>query len=167
MDDIIWKKDENPYVIFKCAKCKQYQYVKTKQKAKKCLRCGRSHQVNKILKNGEVIIGLVNAMNLVKQRQNELALKEIGSNPDLRAVGDFFVASNVDNSINRKSASLRKKGPEGDFEQAFDQLLSRLSKLYNEFPIYMIKIMGEEFEIPHSELKLLIRRFINKKNLIN
>jgi len=165
MDDLIWKKDENPYVVFKCAKCKQYIYVKTIQKTKKCLRCGRSYQVNKILKEGEVLKGIVNAMNRVKQKQNDLALEETGANPDLRAINDFFVAGN-DTSIDRTSAASRKKGLKDDYDQSFNQLLVRLSKLYHEFPEYLIKILGEEFEIPDSELKLLIRRFVNKKNLI-
>ena len=97
MDDLIPKKDNTPYVIFKCIRCAQYLYVKASQKTKKCLRCGRNHQVNNIMKDGKMINGNVNALNYLKKKQNELALIEIGANPDLRALNDFSVAVNLDN----------------------------------------------------------------------
>lgn len=54
MEDTAWKKDETPYLVFACRKCRQYTYVKTTQKSKKCARCRRTHTVSDIMGSGEV-----------------------------------------------------------------------------------------------------------------
>ena len=88
MEEIAFKKDESPYLVFTCKKCRQYSYVKTTQKTKKCLRCGRTHQVKDILSLGEIIYGMTAAVEVVKQKQTELAI------PEFRSEGDFVVITN-------------------------------------------------------------------------
>ncbi|MCK4859155.1 MAG: hypothetical protein KAS87_01200, partial [Candidatus Omnitrophica bacterium] len=88
MEEIAFKKDETPYLVFVCKKCRQYSYVKTVQKTKKCLRCGRTHQVKDILNLGEIVSGMTEAVNTVKRKQTELAI------PEFRSEGDFVVATN-------------------------------------------------------------------------
>jgi len=63
------------------SKCKQYLYVKTSQKAKRCLRCGQYHKISSIINSGEIVKGLSEAVDAVKTRQNELAIKELGNVP--------------------------------------------------------------------------------------
>ena len=82
MEEVGFKKDENPYIVFPCSKCKQYMYVKTTQKTKRCLRCGRYHKVVTILSTGEIAKGMTNAVNMVKQKQREFSRKEVGEIPE-------------------------------------------------------------------------------------
>lgn len=151
MEDTAFKKDETPYLIFACKKCKGYSYVKTTQKTKKCLRCGRNHQVQEILKDGKVVFGLTEAVNAVKRKQNELAT------PEFRSGSDFVVATN--NLARPKSSvnALRNTDQEIDYKQKFTEMLMELSKLYKRFPEYMLEIMAENYGIPTLELEVLIR----------
>jgi len=151
MEDITVKKDETPYLIFACKKCGGFSYVKTVQKTKKCLRCGRKHQVQDILKNGEVVSGMTEAVNTVKRKQNELAT------PEFRSGSDFVVAAN--NNFRPKSSvrALRNKDQEIDYTGKFTEMLLELSKLYIRFPNYMLEIMAKDYGIPVVELKTQIR----------
>jgi len=81
MEEGALKKDQNPYLLFACSKCKQYLYVKTTQKTKKCLRCGRQHKVSSIINSGEIVRGITKAVEMVQFRQNELAIIELGTTP--------------------------------------------------------------------------------------
>jgi len=162
MEEVAFKKDETPYLVFTCKKCRQYSYVKTVQKTKKCLRCGRTHQVKDLLGSGEVVYGMTAAVNTVKQKQTELAT------PEFRSEGDFVVASNKYPTRTppvKKSKSkvlLDKDGDKNfnsDFMEQFSECLLELSKLYGKFPIYMLEIMAENYGIPAVELKMLIRSF--------
>ena len=103
MEEAGWKKDEKPYLIFTCSKCKQYLYVKTLQKTKKCLRCGRQHKVSSIINSGEIVKGITKAVEMVKTLQNELVIKEIGNTPELRAIDDYTVRK-----IDRKHGEIFK-----------------------------------------------------------
>ena len=151
MEEIAIKKDETPYVIFACKKCQQYCYVKTVQKTKKCLRCGRMHQVQDILKNGDTVSGMTEAVNGVKRKQNELVI------PEFRSGSDFVVAAN--NRVRPKSSikALRCKNQEIDYTSKFAEMLLELSKLYKRFPNYLLDIMATDYGIPATELKTLIR----------
>lgn len=151
MEEIAIKKDETPYIIFACKKCQQYSYVKTTQKTKKCLRCGRMHQVQDILKNGDIVSGMTEAVNAVKRKQNELVI------PEFRSGSDFVVAAN--NRVRPKSSikALRGTDQEIDYTSKFAEMLLELSKLYKRFPNYILDIMATEYEIPATELKALIR----------
>ena len=149
-EEIGFKKDENPYVIFACFKCKQYMYVKTVQKGKKCLRCGRNHKVSSVIDNGEIINGITDAVNLVKQKQNEFAIKEIGGNPDFRSSGDFISSNKI------KFVPESKKKPLEEIEDysfEFKRMLVEISTSYKSFPYYIIEMLAEEYKIPSEELK--------------
>ena len=161
MEDIAFKKDESPYLVFTCKKCRQYSYVKTTQKTKKCLRCGRTHQVKDILGFGEVVYGMTAAVEAVKQKQTELAI------PEFRSEGDFVVATNklptrtlVKKSKTKVQSDNDKNNDKNiNFEELFSEHLLELSKLYGKFPIYMIEIMADNYGIPAFELNPLIKSF--------
>jgi len=161
MEENAWKRDETPYLVFSCTKCKQYRYVKTTQKTKKCIRCGHLHTVSKVLMNGEVVKGISTAVETIKRRQDELALKELGMPPQFRALNDFKII---------KTVKLQQKIPEKKTDDEnyakFKKLLIELSDLYREFPSYIIDIMAEKYEIPDSEVKLLTRNFLRQGVLI-
>ena len=151
MEDVAIKKDETPYLIFACKKCQQYSYVKTTQKTKKCLRCGRPHQVRDILNKGEVVYGMTEAVNAVKRKQNEIAI------PEFRSESDFVVATHdIIRPTNRVKA-IRNDDQEIEYGKKFSEMLFELSKLYKRFPKYMLEIMAEDYEIPAIELKSLIK----------
>lgn len=160
MEEITFKKDETPYLVFICSKCRQYSYVKTTQKNKKCLRCGRTHQVKDVLGLGEIVYGMTAAVDAVKQKQNKLAT------PEFRSEGDFVVAANKFPSrtpLVKKSKSKvlsdKDKDKDKDFKEQFSEILLELSKLYGKFPKYMLEIMADNYGIPAVELKLLIKSF--------
>lgn len=151
MEEVAIKKDETPYIIFACKKCQQYSYVKITQKTKKCLRCGRTHQVNDILKYGDVVSGMTEAVNTVKRKQNELAI------PEFRSGSDFVVAANNDFRPKSSIRALRNKDQDIDYTGKFTEMLLELSKLYKRFPNYMLEIMAKDYGIPMVELKTQIR----------
>ena len=151
MEDVAVKRDETPYLIFACQKCGGFSYVKTVQKTKKCLRCGRKHLVQDILKNAEVVSGMTEAVDTVKRKQNELVTTEF------RSGGDFIVATrSVDRPKGRKNA-LKSKDQEIDYRNKFNEMLIELSRLYKRFPEYLLEIIAEDYQIPSVELKTLIR----------
>jgi hypothetical protein len=166
MEDGRWKKDKTPYLIFQCSKCHQYSYVKITQKTKKCLRCNRTHQVQKLLGKDEIVKGMTAAVESVKMLQNELARNELGRDPDL---------------VSEKGFSLPQKGSimqvrkfrfiDHDFEEEEDQypifltMLCELNSSYKKFPLYLMNIIADEKGIPHSVLPGLIRKAINEKKL--
>ncbi|MHA1534084.1 MAG: DUF1922 domain-containing protein [Promethearchaeota archaeon] len=151
MEDLAIKRDETPYLIFACKKCGGFFYVKTVQKTKKCLRCGRKHQVQDILKKGEVVSGMTEALNTVKRKQNELAT------PEFRSRNDFVVATHSVVRLKIRKNDLKNKNQENDYKQKFTEMLFELSKLYKRFPKYMLEIMAEDYKIPPIELVSLIR----------
>ena len=163
MEEITFKKDESPYLIFTCKKCRQYSYVKTTQKTKKCLRCGRTHQVKDILSLGELVYGMSAAVDAVKQKQTELTI------PEFRSEGDFVVATNKTPTRTRvkksKSKTLSDSDKDNDnnksldFEERFIEVLLELSMLYGKFPKYILEIMADNYAIPALELKLLVKSF--------
>lgn len=157
----VFKKDETPYLVFACIKCRQYSYVKSSQKTKKCLRCGCSHQVKDLLNRGEIVYGMSLAVNTVKKKQNELAV------PEFRSHNDFVIETNRNPKIPKShSSSKTAYGNDLDNEIKFKSLLHNLSKMYRKFPAYMIEILAENSGIPKQELPLLIKEFKNKKFLI-
>jgi len=156
MEEIAWKKDETPYVVFPCSKCRQFMYAKANQKSKRCVRCGRSHLVKDITERGELVLGISIAVELVKQRQDELAIQELGTRPDFRTSNDFFIANP---SSSKNISEIRKNEHNGEYEGTFRKMLQELSQKYESFPLYIIEIMGDNYGIPKSELKLLTRAF--------
>ncbi len=161
MEEIGFKKDETPYLIFACTKCNQFSYVKTVQKTKKCLRCGRTHKVKDILNSGEEAIGMTEAVNAVKRKQNEIA------NPEFRSGSDFVVATNAPLKPKNKVKALKKnEDQEIDYSSNFTEVILDLSRLYKKFPKYLIEIKAEDYQIPENELNKLINSAIKNGILI-
>jgi tRNA G26 N,N-dimethylase Trm1 len=161
MEDMAWKKDETPYIVFACRKCQQYIYAKSTQKSKKCIRCGYTHQLSKLIICGEIINGISNAVELVKKKQNELAVKELGSEPDFRTLGDF--------RISRKMVSQKRVinfNSNNNYYEKFKQILYNLSETHKSFPYYMIEILGENIGISQLEIKLIVRKLRKQGFLI-
>jgi hypothetical protein len=156
-----WKKDENPYIVFTCLKCRQYMYVKTTQKTKKCLRCGQQHKVSSIIYSGEIVKGITKAVEMVKTRQNELAINELGNPPEFRATDDFIVKNQPKESIKFKASN-----DVDDNSNRFELMLQEIYKSFKEFPFYVFEIMADNFNIPSSELKVLVKSYQKKGILI-
>jgi len=161
MEEEAWKKDEKPYLIFTCSKCKQYLYVKTTQKTKKCLRCGRQHKVSSIINSGEIVKGITKAVEMVKTRQHELAIKELGTTPEFRTSDDFTVKSRL-----KKTFATDNSSNDNDYSSKFTKMLQEISGSYTVFPFYVLEIMAEDFGIPVSELKILVKAFQKKGILL-
>lgn len=159
-----WKRDETPYLVFQCIKCQQYSYVKTTQKTKKCLRCNRNHQVLNILGRGEIVKGMTAALNRVKELQNELSHKQLGSNPNLTTQNGFSIPSSQSGSI-----SNYLKGPkltdENDSYLAFLSLLIDLSNSYKEFPYHLIEILADSYGISKSAVASLVGKALREGSL--
>lgn len=162
MEDKTWERDRTPYILFACEKCHQYTYVKSTQNSKKCVRCGYTHKVNKIRYQGEIVNGISRAVELVKQKQNEIAIKELGSEPEFRTSGDFIVTGKI------KSQKIIVNNDSGDVDylDRFKQMLSNISETHNLFPYYIIEIMAENYGIPQTEVKLLTRKLQKQGYLI-
>ena len=97
MSTEVWKRDKKPYLVFKCKKCHQYSYVKINQKTKKCLRCGRTHQVRLIIPTGEIVYGITAALELVKEKQSKfkkLSELEQGITEELEN-SEYFTLQNL------------------------------------------------------------------------
>ena len=162
MEDIAWEKDQTPYYVFTCKKCRQYMYVKTTQKTKKCLRCGRTHKVEHIQNSSELVNGISTAVEVVKARQNELAIHTLGDTPDLRASSDFKVARSC--STSREIKHIEKS--DNGFLEKYKRMLLKISSLYHKFPLYVIEVMADNFGIPSSEIKILTRSLLKKGIII-
>ena len=162
MEEVGWKRDETPYIVFGCKKCNQFMYVKETQKRKKCLRCGRSHKVSDIKNSGEIVNGMTNAVKTVKEKQNDLALKELGTLPEFKSLNDFRITKNM-KSI---SKTIDNCIVENDYLYKFKKMLIELSEMYNEFPFYIIEMMAEDYGIPESEVKLMTTMFVKQGILV-
>ena len=161
-----WKKDEKPYIVFTCSKCNQYIYVKTTQKIKKCVRCNRTHQVKNI-SGGELVKGISTAVITVKKRQNELAIRELGNDPELRGQNDFCVTDKRKTLQNQEEEKIDIKILEDDYYlEEFREILIQLAKMHEIIPIYLINIMTVEKMIPYEEVKFLMKKFENSGVLI-
>ncbi|MFX0058448.1 MAG: hypothetical protein ACFE85_10960 [Candidatus Hodarchaeota archaeon] len=159
MEEGTFIKDSKPYLIFCCSKCKQFSYVKTTQKTTKCLRCGRTHQVQNIIKKGEIVHGMSAAVKIVQEKQNEIGVNESNGTIVLSSDSDFIVASDI-------SQKLPATTQEDNYSAIFNAILEELFIQNKIFPRYMMEIMAENYGIPASEVKLLIREFRNKGILI-
>jgi DNA-directed RNA polymerase subunit M/transcription elongation factor TFIIS len=162
IEDIGWKKDDTLYIIFPCNKCEQYMYVKESQKTKKCLRCGYSHQINTIKNSGEYVRGMTKAVEIVKKKQEEMAIKKLGIFPEFRSFNDFLLTKKklqIQNSI-------RKDDEEDEKILKFRKMLLEISKDYSEFPFYIIELKAESYGFRSSELKKLTRKLEKEGTLI-
>ena len=155
MEEATFKKDETPYLIFACKKCNQFMYVKTSQKGKKCLRCGRNHVVSSILDSGEIVKGMTAAVEEVKKKQNEFAISELGNTSEFRAMTDFKITG-----FSSQYDEAKKK--QKDYSIQFTTMLKKISLTYERFPEYVINVMADNFKIPQAELRLLEKEFLIK-----
>lgn len=153
-----WKRDETPYIVFACTKCKQFMYVKKTQKTKKCLRCRRTHKVSDISNSGEIVNGMTRAVETVKERQHELAIKEMGNAPEFRSFEDF----KLPNLSRAKRRKVETSGEENDYLPQFKKMLIKLVELYIKVPYYGFEIFAEDYNIPKSELKILFHSFLKR-----
>ncbi|MFX0074345.1 MAG: hypothetical protein ACFE96_02810 [Candidatus Hermodarchaeota archaeon] len=158
MEETDIKKDDTPYLVFACKNCQQFSYVKTSQITKKCLRCGRSHQVQSLLGEGEIVCGMTLAVDTVKRKQNELSV------PEFRSQGDFVI--NTNNRVRYDQNSFPQSSEDSELDLKFKALLLELSKIYGKFPRYMIDIMAEDSGITSQEIPNLIKAFENRGILI-
>lgn len=161
MDEATFKKDETAYLIFECTKCRQFMYVKTTQKGKKCLRCGRNHTVSKILDSGEIVNGMTAAVEDVKEKQNDFGISELGHAPELRAFDDFKVAGFTPQDTQAETIIEQEE----EYSHQFLRMLREISKTYTTFPRYVIEVMADNYMIPPSKLKELITQF-HKKGIL-
>ena len=165
MEELRWKKDETSYYVFTCAKCGRWLHVKTTQINKKCLSCRRNHKVESIKDRAEIVKGVTPATKRVKELQYELAQKELGSSPDLRAENDFRIGGKTSNQLTIDRDSSTSSDNILNYSNIFYKALLELNLKYQIFPFYMIEMMAEEREIPKSELRLLLQEFTKAKVL--
>jgi hypothetical protein len=160
------KKDKKPYIIFKCPNCEQYMYVKPSQKSKKCLRCEKTYSVEKIKIHFkvEIVKGMSNAVERVKDLQNQFAIKNLKEKPKLKSQNTFFTPTNINSTHirNKKTIETMQKNT---LERQFTELLEVLSEQFNEFPKYMIELMAKEYDIEQKDLEILIRTFLKNGKL--
>jgi hypothetical protein len=156
MEGLTFKKDEKPYLVFPCTKCGQYTYAKLTQKGKRCLRCGRSHQIKKMKNTGEVVSGMSKAVETVKQRQSELAREELGKDPEFTSKRSFrkkfapsFEPQTFENSEGSKS--------DGGYEN-FKIEVRKKTNHFPEFPEYVLKLIAEDLGLS----KEVQRNYIKK-----
>jgi len=151
------------YIIFTCSKCKQYSYVKTSQKTKKCLRCGRNHLVKNVLTSGFIVNGITKALEVVKQKQNELAIKDYKGELNLRSENDFVLKNELKNKRFSKNKVL-------NYEEMFKKLLieikkSSIYKAKKGVPEYYLDMVSKEHNISLETLKSLKNTFLKNNSL--
>ena len=156
MEEERWSKDTKLYLVFKCSKCDQYSYVRPTQKTKKCLRCGRVHQVKNLELSAIKVKGISEAVKEVQARQNILG------KANLRTEGVFALTVNNNKNFMKKNSKINFKEDNLD---KFIEILNRLSDLYYEFPLFMIDLMVEDTNIPKKEIKYLINTLKKDKIL--
>lgn len=111
-----------------------------------------------------MVNGISTAVELVKKRQDEFAITELGTSPEFRTPCDFKIAKSV--TENSKKEIIDKEEDEEDYYYKFKQMLIELSTLYKKFPFYIIELMTENYNIPNSEVKLLAKTFQKQGLLI-
>ena len=126
----------------------------------------RTHRVAKLPDTTEVIYGLNNAINAVKDKQHTLAIQETGHTPDLRSNIEFRIGTHSANPSNFPKTLLGVELIEGAYAKEFTILLLDLFSKFSHFPRYMIHMVSSEYHIPHSEIPLLLSRFLHSGILI-
>ena len=151
------------YLIFSCTKCSQFSYVKTSQKTKKCLRCGKNHLVKNLVVSGIVVNGITKALEVVKEKQNELGLKNSKDGINFRSENDFIVKAKIKKENYNKSNNLH-------YEDLFKKILIEVknSQIYNAkkgIPEYYIDMILKDNNIPFEKVRVLKREFLKKNAL--
>ena len=158
-----FKRDKTPYYVFACSKCLQYSYVKTKQKTKKCLRCGMLHHVKNLASISEVINGITAAKDRVIILQNEFARNYLGFEPAFHADNEF----SLNLSTSKKPREVKKFIPKDDEAEIskFKIILRSLHTQYKEFPRYLIELAAQDWGISKKEIHFLITKFLHEGSL--
>ena len=115
--------------------------------------------VSNLIGSGEIVNGISVAVERVKEKQNELAIKELGAPPEFRSFNDFNVATSI------KSSRIGEDQEEDVYICKFKKMLIKLAEMYKELPFYVIEIMADNYNIPSSEVKILTR-FFQKKGIL-
>jgi len=153
------KKDQAPYLVFACSKCGQYSFVKPTQKNKKCMRCGRTHNVSTL--SGEIIKGVFAAREAVVQKQHQLK-----GTPQFISNNGFELAAPIPpKESNVREASLKKSQDPDDYSLAFRNILGVIRKEFARCPGYFILYWAEEARIPAKEVQFLMRNAVRQKIL--
>ena len=156
-----FKKDKTPYYVFSCSKCQQYSYVKTTQKTKKCLRCGRRHQIKNIAFISEIMTGITAAKDRVIELQDELARKEFGFEPVFHANNDLIL---IPSKSKKTHKTLRKIDVDGEGKLIlFKTILNSLQKQYPKYPFYLIELAAQDKGFSREEIKFLMIEFLTKR----
>lgn len=156
-EEIGFKKDMKVYLIFICAKCNQYMYVRPSQKKKKCLRCGKRYNVRDLN-----IVDEVKGMSAAVERVKELQ-KTLSDGPNFKGKGEFSVASDKSPKKFVEQISLEIHQKEQDSsESRFEDLLQEISKHHRSFPKYMIELLAREYNLEKNELELFLRDYIKR-----
>ena len=160
MEGATFKKDTKEYLIFPCSKCGRYLYVKATQKTKKCFSCGRTHRVSS-LKSYETVEGMTAAVQRVKEKQNILAVKELGYSPAFQTKNEFKLA--------KTPAKTPKLSDTGDDYQEnstkFLKILGNIRESYSRFPFQVLEMLAIEEKLPVSELRILVKEAQQKGTL--
>jgi hypothetical protein len=159
MDEIGFKKDSTPYLVFACTKCHQFSYVKTTQKTKRCLRCRRIHQVTNLSKSGEVVVGITTALNRVKEKQNQLGY------PELKTEYEFSIRGDNEPNIATNRKRNVEQEEEDNYDNAFKSLLKEIGVIYSQFPAYLIRTLAIDYQIPVNLIPILTRKFVKNKTI--
>jgi len=160
MEGATFRKDTKEYLIFPCSKCGRYLYVKATQKTKKCFSCGRTNRVSS-LKSYETVEGMTEAVQRVKERQNALAVGELGFSPTFQTKNEF------------KLAKIPVKKPihsdtRDDYQESSTKFLKILEKIrdnYSRFPFQVLEMLAIEEKLPVSELRILVKEAEQKGTL--
>ncbi len=110
----------------------------------------------------EYVNGLSLAVNRVKEKQNNLAIKELGHPPELRGLNEYKFKPKVNS---KKEKMMKKKEEIEGKKEKFQKLLFELSKKYRIFPKYMIELLIDDYQIPKTKLNNLIMYDLKKKIL--
>ncbi len=156
-----WTKDTTPYYVFSCPRCNGFLYLKKGNKSKTCTRCGAKILSKTItVRKESVVYGMSNAVLEIKKRQNQIAISQLGGNPDLKAKGQY----------QKKSSSFLSFKIENNTENEQDLNYSKLKKeiflhfqSFNVVPAYSIEMICEKFDT--LTVKEWIARLL-KENII-
>ncbi|MBD3254796.1 MAG: hypothetical protein GF383_06870 [Candidatus Lokiarchaeota archaeon] len=164
MTDLTFRRDKTPYFVFQCERCEQYSYVKTTQKAKKCLRCGKTYHIAKIRtqKEVETVLGMTLALERVKELQSRIAWEV-----DFRSPFDFKRPPKSKSRPLQKARRQisREVIDENTYETLFQNLLTEISHLYSSFPFYALEILNDKSKIPIKTLTTLVKSYLKRRKL--
>ncbi len=105
-------------------------------------------------------------MKVVKTKQNELAFKKHGRNPDLRSLSEFRIVSKKKekNSFNNR-VNLEDQEKPSTLERVTN-ILEELSRTSKKFPRYIVEMTAEDKGISNEKLNKVLWKLVRKEFLI-